>query len=111
MARRNPEHETCSTLSGPLICSCGACRMMANGPSSARTSAPASMTFTARPSWSSTIATNPRGARRTVKARELWDAIVTSQIETGTPYMLYKDNECQVQPAESGHHPIIQPLH
>ena len=30
-------------------------------------------------------------ARRTVKARELWDAIVTSQIETGTPYMLYKD--------------------
>ena len=45
-----------------LICSCKTCRMMANGPSSARTSAPASMTFTARPSWSSTIATNPRGA-------------------------------------------------
>lgn len=30
-------------------------------------------------------------ARRTVKARELWDAITQSQIETGTPYMLYKD--------------------
>jgi len=30
-------------------------------------------------------------ARRTVKARELWEAIVSAQIETGTPYMLYKD--------------------
>lgn len=29
--------------------------------------------------------------RKTVKARELWDKIVESQIETGTPYMLYKD--------------------
>jgi ribonucleoside-diphosphate reductase alpha subunit len=29
--------------------------------------------------------------RRTFKARELWQAIVDSQIETGTPYMLYKD--------------------
>lgn len=29
--------------------------------------------------------------RRTVKARELWKAIITAQIETGTPYMLYKD--------------------
>ena len=28
---------------------------------------------------------------RTVKARDLWKAIITSQIETGTPYMLYKD--------------------
>ena len=26
-----------------------------------------------------------------VKARDLWKAILTSQIETGTPYMLYKD--------------------
>jgi ribonucleoside-diphosphate reductase alpha subunit len=26
-----------------------------------------------------------------IKARELWDAIISSQIETGTPYMLYKD--------------------
>jgi ribonucleoside-diphosphate reductase alpha chain len=29
--------------------------------------------------------------RRVVKARELWFAILESQIETGTPYMLYKD--------------------
>ncbi|MEY3342980.1 MAG: hypothetical protein RL090_664 [Bacteroidota bacterium] len=30
-------------------------------------------------------------ARKVVKARELWTAILESQIETGTPYMLYKD--------------------
>tara|TARA_B100000989_G_scaffold59232_3_gene40417 strand:- start:919 stop:3312 length:2394 start_codon:yes stop_codon:yes gene_type:complete len=30
-------------------------------------------------------------ARKTIKARELWDAITQAQIETGTPYMLYKD--------------------
>ncbi len=30
-------------------------------------------------------------ARKVVKARELWAAILESQIETGTPYMLYKD--------------------
>ena len=29
--------------------------------------------------------------RKTIKARELWEKIVESQIETGTPYMLYKD--------------------
>jgi ribonucleoside-diphosphate reductase alpha subunit len=29
--------------------------------------------------------------RKTIKARVLWNEIVTSQIETGTPYMLYKD--------------------
>ncbi len=29
--------------------------------------------------------------RKTIKAQELWMAIVESQIETGTPYMLYKD--------------------
>ena len=29
--------------------------------------------------------------RKTVKARELWEKILESQIETGTPYMLYKD--------------------
>tara|TARA_B110000858_G_scaffold66804_1_gene77628 strand:- start:201 stop:2645 length:2445 start_codon:yes stop_codon:yes gene_type:complete len=29
--------------------------------------------------------------RRTIKARELWEKILESQIETGTPYMLYKD--------------------
>ncbi|MFM8371623.1 MAG: ribonucleotide reductase N-terminal alpha domain-containing protein, partial [Bacteroidota bacterium] len=30
-------------------------------------------------------------ARKTVKARDLWTAILESQIETGTPYILYKD--------------------
>jgi ribonucleoside-diphosphate reductase alpha chain len=30
-------------------------------------------------------------ARKTVKAQELWFAIMESQIETGTPYLLYKD--------------------
>ena len=30
-------------------------------------------------------------ARKTIKARDLWTKIIDSQIETGTPYMLYKD--------------------
>lgn len=30
--------------------------------------------------------------RQTIKARELWMKILESQIETGTPYMLYKDH-------------------
>ncbi|MCF8255998.1 MAG: ribonucleoside-diphosphate reductase subunit alpha [Flavobacteriales bacterium] len=30
-------------------------------------------------------------ARKTVKAQELWFTIIESQIETGTPYILYKD--------------------
>ncbi|MCW3117548.1 MAG: ribonucleoside-diphosphate reductase, alpha subunit [Chitinophagaceae bacterium] len=30
-------------------------------------------------------------ARKTIPARELWNAILEAQIETGTPYMLYKD--------------------
>ena len=30
-------------------------------------------------------------ARKTVKAQDLWFAILDAQIETGTPYMLYKD--------------------
>ena len=30
-------------------------------------------------------------ARKTIRARELWDAITDSQVETGTPYLLYKD--------------------
>ena len=31
-------------------------------------------------------------ARKTVKAQDRWFAIMESQIETGTPYMLYKDH-------------------
>jgi ribonucleoside-diphosphate reductase alpha subunit len=30
-------------------------------------------------------------ARRTLPAQELWFAILSSQVETGTPYMVYKD--------------------
>jgi ribonucleoside-diphosphate reductase alpha chain len=30
-------------------------------------------------------------ARKTIPARELWNAILEAQIETGTPYILYKD--------------------
>ena len=30
-------------------------------------------------------------ARKTIKARDVWFAVLESQIETGTPYMLYKD--------------------
>lgn len=30
-------------------------------------------------------------ARKTIKAQDLWFAIVESQVETGTPYLLYKD--------------------
>jgi ribonucleoside-diphosphate reductase alpha chain len=34
----------------------------------------------------------PNLARRKIKAQELWFAIIESQIESGTPYMLYKDS-------------------
>lgn len=30
-------------------------------------------------------------ARKTIEARELWNKILESQVETGNPYMLYKD--------------------
>jgi ribonucleoside-diphosphate reductase alpha chain len=30
-------------------------------------------------------------ARKTVKAQELWFAVLDAQVETGTPYLLYKD--------------------
>lgn len=30
-------------------------------------------------------------ARRTVKAQDLWFAVIEAQVETGTPYLLYKD--------------------
>jgi ribonucleoside-diphosphate reductase alpha subunit len=31
-------------------------------------------------------------ARKTIQAQQLWFAILDSQVETGTPYMLYKDH-------------------
>jgi len=30
--------------------------------------------------------------RKTIKARDLWNKILESQVETGTPYILYKDS-------------------
>jgi ribonucleoside-diphosphate reductase alpha chain len=38
--------------------------------------------------------------RKTIKAHELWEKILESQIETGTPYMLYKDANKQNQTKE-----------
>lgn len=35
--------------------------------------------------------TENRG-KKTIKARKLWESIIESQTETGTPYMLYKDH-------------------
>ncbi|MBD0726345.1 ribonucleoside-diphosphate reductase subunit alpha [Flavobacterium sp. L1I52] len=35
---------------------------------------------------------NQGKGRKTIRARELWEKILESQIETGTPYMLYKDS-------------------
>ena len=35
---------------------------------------------------------NAGKAKRVVKAREVWNKILESQIETGTPYLLYKDS-------------------
>lgn len=34
---------------------------------------------------------NEGKGRRTIKARDLWAAVLDAQIETGTPYILYKD--------------------
>jgi ribonucleoside-diphosphate reductase alpha chain len=34
---------------------------------------------------------NEGKARKTIAARDLWNAILEAQIETGTPYLLYKD--------------------
>ena len=34
---------------------------------------------------------NPKRVRKVVKAREVWSAIISTQIEAGVPYILYKD--------------------
>jgi hypothetical protein len=48
--------------------------------------------FTAKNSKKCTNHYEAQGkGRKTIKARELWEKILESQIETGTPYMLYKD--------------------
>ena len=35
---------------------------------------------------------NENKGEKTVKARQIWEAIITSQIETGQPYILFKDS-------------------
>lgn len=37
------------------------------------------------------LAADPSKVRRTVRARDVWHAILDSQLETGTPYLCYKD--------------------
>jgi hypothetical protein len=39
--------------------------------------------------------------RKQVKARQVWDAIIESQIESGNPYMLYKDHVNRKSPQEN----------
>ncbi len=67
-------------------------------------------------------------ARKTVPAQKLWYAILEAQIETGGPFMLYKDaanrkplasvhpptltpHRRQIQPTEPRHHQVLQSLH
>ena len=67
-------------------------------------------------------------ARKTIEAQKLWYAILEAQIETGTPFMLYKDaanrmsltdreSESltiifrQVEPAKPRHHQVVEPVH
>ena len=37
------------------------------------------------------ICSNSKNIRKTVKARQIWEAIIAAQTETGTPYLCYKD--------------------
>lgn len=70
-------------------------------------------------------------AKRTVKAQKLWYAILDAQIETGGPFMLYKDaangtnhltclirpiltSLCcfsQIEPEEPRYHQVLQLMH
>ena len=62
------------------------------GRSSALMNAPASSTATARSLTRSTYSTRGRVRRGRLPAQQLWLKIVEAQMETGTPYMLYKDS-------------------
>ena len=68
-------------------------------------------------------------ARRTVPAQKLWYAILEAQIETGGPFMLYKDSAngkhilslysdlnftsmiSEIESEELGYHQVLQPVH
>ena len=46
-------------------------------------------------------------ARKSIKAQQLWFAILDSQVETGTPYMLYKDHcNAKSNQKKSGDHQV-----
>lgn len=45
-------------------------------------------------------------ARKSVKAQKLWFAILESQTETGTPYMLYKD-ACNRKSNQQVYHSLL----
>ena len=65
---------------------------MKNGPYSARMKLPAWLIAMAMSLKSYIEKYEKEGkARKTIKAQELWFDILESQIETGTPYILYKD--------------------
>ncbi|CAM9987603.1 unnamed protein product [Pylaiella littoralis] len=49
-------------------------------------------------------------ARKVVQARDVWNKIIDSQVETGTPYMLYKDHQRQEQPEERRGNQMLQPV-
>ena len=54
----------------------------------------------------------PGKPRKIIRARQLWQQILESQQETGTPYMLFKDAaNSKSNPEEPGHHPLQQPVH
>jgi len=61
------------------------------GRSSAQMNAPVCKTSTVLSSSPSSRLRSRGLARETLPARTVWDKVVESQIETGTPYMLYKD--------------------
>jgi ribonucleoside-diphosphate reductase alpha chain len=49
-----------------------------------------------------------RAKEETIKAQELWEKILESQIETGTPYMLYKDAVNQVKSKEFRNYSFVK---
>ena len=72
---------------------CGACLVPPAPPRAAHPAAPCHHAAhpAARARCAHAAAPRVAQARKAVKAQELWFAILDAQIETGTPYMLYKD--------------------
>lgn len=51
----------------------------------------------------------PGKARRVLKAREVWKAILDAQTETGTPFVLFKD-ACNVRKRDKQRRHIGNPI-